>query len=232
VLDKLTFQYDLLETADLSYWSQVTAVPISLKTSTWLYSSSQINANTQGSIDLNVLARAQSCKKILMRASSAHDPRTGIFGSANPNARAISMYVGSTSYPQTPLDTSNPSIVRQALLRAFGAANSHQLVGSIAPFNFCKRDTADAMHQAVTPTTAFDSRETASSNWMLAIDLETCPSNKDSLFQGTALSASSASYMRMDLSDPLTYDTTVHFLIHADAVLILDAQSGTGRLVY
>jgi hypothetical protein len=67
---------------------------------------------------------------------------------------------------------------------------------------------------------------------MLAIDLETCPSNKDSLFQGTALSASSASYMRMDLSEPLAYDTTVHFLIHADAVLILDAQSGTGRLVY
>jgi hypothetical protein len=60
VLDKLVFQYDLLETSDLSYWNQVTSVPLSLKTSTWLYSSSQINANTQGSIDLNVLARAQS----------------------------------------------------------------------------------------------------------------------------------------------------------------------------
>jgi hypothetical protein len=204
-------------------------VPLSLKTSTWLYSSSQINANTQCSIDLNVLARAQSCKTILMRCSSAHDPRTGIFESVCPNARAISMYVGSTSYPQTPLDTSNPSI---ALLRAFGAANSHQLVGSIAPFNFCKRYTADSLHQAVTPTTAFDTRETASANWMLAIDLETCLSNKDSLFQGTALSASSASYMRMELSDPLAYDTTMHFLIHADAVLVIDAQSSTGRLVY
>jgi hypothetical protein len=67
---------------------------------------------------------------------------------------------------------------------------------------------------------------------MLAIDFETCPSNKDSLFQGTGLSASSASYMRLELADPLTYDTTVHFLIHADAVLVIDAQSSTGRLIY
>jgi hypothetical protein len=39
-LDRLVFQYDLLETADLSYWNQVTSVPLSLKISTWLYSSS------------------------------------------------------------------------------------------------------------------------------------------------------------------------------------------------
>jgi hypothetical protein len=142
------------------------------------------------------------------------------------------MYVGSTSYPQTPLDAGNPSIVRQVLLRAFGAANSHQLVGSIAPFIFCKRDRVDSLHQAVTPTIAFATRETGSCNWMLAINLETCPSQKDSLFQGTSLSASSASYMRLELADPLAYDTTAHFLCHADAVLVLDAQSSTGRLIY
>jgi hypothetical protein len=67
---------------------------------------------------------------------------------------------------------------------------------------------------------------------MLAIDLETCSSNKDSLFQGTALSASSASYMRLELADALSYDTTVHYLVHADAVLVIDAQSSTGRLIY
>jgi hypothetical protein len=38
--------------------------------------------------------------------------------------------------------------------------------------------------------------------------------------------------MRLELVDPLTYDTTVHFLIHADAVLVIDAQSSTGRLIY
>jgi hypothetical protein len=142
------------------------------------------------------------------------------------------MYVGSTGYPQTPLDTSNPSIVGQGLLRAFGAANSHQLHGGVAPFNFCKRDTADSLHSAVIVTDAHKDRETDSSNWMAAFDLETCPSNKDSLFQGTALSASSASYMRCDIANPLRYDTTLHFLVHADAVLVLDDQSSTGRLIY
>ncbi|KAJ1393284.1 hypothetical protein B484DRAFT_439355 [Ochromonadaceae sp. CCMP2298] len=232
VLDQLTLTYDVLEMADVSYFQKVTSVPLSLKTSTWLYSSAQLPAGTVGNADLNILARAQSSKMLLMRCSSAVDGRTSIFGSCNPNARSASMMVGTTSIPQTPINTDNPSVVKLALQRAFGAVNSHQLAGSVLPYNFCKRDTADSLHNEVTLTDSYLRREGDSSNWMLAIDLESCTGSKSNLFQGTALTSSSASYMRLDVYPQLQYDTTVHFLIQCDAVLVIDAASQTGRLIY
>jgi hypothetical protein len=105
---------------------------VSLKSDTWLYSSAQLSVGTEGTVDLNILARCQSARRLFCRFSTAADPHTKIFNSINANIDRMSVHSGSTQVPSTPLKVGLPAVVKMSNSRAFGAINSALHPGSVS----------------------------------------------------------------------------------------------------
>jgi hypothetical protein len=93
------------------------------------------------------------------------------------------------------------------------------------------RDTADGYHDAPVASNSFADRQHAA-QWSICIDLEQLPGGRDSLYIGMPLTASSASYVRLEIKDPIQHAIQAHLLINADCVLVIDSATGTGRLIF
>jgi hypothetical protein len=230
VLSDMVLTVDLLE-FEGNYFEEVTSRPVSLKSDTWLYNSAQLSVGTQGTVDLNILARCQSARRLFARFSSAADPSSKIFNSINPNVDRMSVHSGSTQVPSTPLKVGLPAVVKMSNSRAFGAINSALHPGSVSSQAFLVRDTADGYHDAPVASNSFANRKYAA-QWSICIDLEQLPGGRDSLYIGMPLTASSASYLRLEIKDPIQHATQAHMLINADCVLVVDSATGTGWLIF
>jgi hypothetical protein len=148
VLSELSLIVDVVQFADRSYFDNVTRSPISIKTSTTLYTSAPLAAGQLGVVDINLLSRCMSAKRLMYRFSSANDATTGIYGSSNPNSRSACLFVGVTSFPNTPIKTSLPACTKYFQARATGSVSSHAHPGSVFYTNFCVRNVADLLHTA------------------------------------------------------------------------------------
>ncbi|KAJ1417573.1 hypothetical protein B484DRAFT_466612 [Ochromonadaceae sp. CCMP2298] len=182
-------------------------------------------------IDINLLSRAMSCKRLMYRFSSSNDATTGIYSSSNPNSRSAQVFIGTESFPNTPIRSSLPAVVKLYQQRATGSVSSHAQHGSQTHSNFCVRNVGDALHLTTVVPNSVASR-LSTSTWSLVVDLESLTSGKEDLWTGTSISASSAAYLRLEIVDPLSCPMTVHVMTVCDAVLSIDPISGTGRLIY
>jgi hypothetical protein len=231
ILSELSLIVDVVQFADRSYFDNITRSPISIKTSTTLYTSAPLAAGQLRVVDINLLSRCMSAKRLMDRFSSANDATTGIYGSSNPNSRSACLFVGTTSFPNTPIKASLPANVKYFQARATGSVSSHVHPGSVFYTNFCVRNVPDLLHTVtVVPTTV--TNRLATSNWSLIIDTESLASGKEDLWTGTALQASSAAYLRLEIVDALSCAMTCHAMVVADAVLSIDPVSGIGRLIF
>jgi hypothetical protein len=95
ILSELSLIVDVVQFADRSYFDTITRSPISIKTSTTLYTSAPLAAGQLGVVDNNLLSRCMSAKRLMYRFSSANDAITGIYGSSNPNSRSACLFVSS-----------------------------------------------------------------------------------------------------------------------------------------
>ncbi|KAJ1436435.1 hypothetical protein B484DRAFT_428633 [Ochromonadaceae sp. CCMP2298] len=230
-LTELALVVDIVKFSDPSYYAQITSAPISVRTSTTLYNSSPLATGTTGIVDINLLSRAISCKRLMYRFSSALDSTTGIYSSSNPNSRSACVYIGTDTFPNVPIKTSLPAVCKFFQARATGSVSSHAHPGSQTHSNFCVRNVPDAHHTVTVVPTSVTTR-LSTSNWSLVVDLESLTSGKDDLWTGTSIQASSAAFLRLEIVDPLSCVMTVHSMTVADAVISLDPVSGTARLIY
>jgi hypothetical protein len=139
--------------------------------------------------------------------------------------------VGTTSFPNTPIKTSLPANVKYFQARATGSVSSYAHLGSVFYTNFCVRNVGDLLHTATVVPTSIANR-LGTSNWSLIIDTESLTSGKEDLWTGTALQASSAAYLCLEIVDALSCAMTCHAMVVADAMLSIDPVSGTARLIY
>ncbi|KAJ1425050.1 hypothetical protein B484DRAFT_432193, partial [Ochromonadaceae sp. CCMP2298] len=119
-LTELALVCDVVRFTDPTYAAQIAAQPISIRTSTTLYNSSALAQNTTGMIDINLLSRAMSAKRLMYRFSSTNDATTGIYSSSNPNSRSAQVFVGTETFPNVPIRTSLPAVVKFYQARATG----------------------------------------------------------------------------------------------------------------
>ncbi|KAJ1431804.1 hypothetical protein B484DRAFT_429317 [Ochromonadaceae sp. CCMP2298] len=228
VIDNLQCHVDSLR-FEGAYAASLANEKIMLKCSTVLYNTATIPAGAIGDIDVAVLSRAQSAKKLMLRFSNSQDASGKSFSSSNPNARSMSLYNNGLSYPQTPIRTALPAVCRLFSQRAAGSVGTHDHPGSINLDTFSSRYTAYTLHVGPVAMTNYGNRAT-SGQWSLMIDLESLSGGKQDIWQGLPMSASSASFLRMNVTDALAGTVTVHMMLHVDALLVI--EQGTARLIY
>ncbi|KAJ1414310.1 hypothetical protein B484DRAFT_467424, partial [Ochromonadaceae sp. CCMP2298] len=231
ILTEMSLVVDVIRFTDTSYFNQVTSGPISIRTSTNLYNSAPLAPLANGIVDINLLSRCMSGKRMMFRFSSFNDALTGIYSSSNPNSRSAQIFVGVDAFPNIPIRTSLPAAVKFYQARATGSVSSHAHPGSQVHTQFCVRNVADALHTVtVVPNTLVTRVNTSS--WSLVIDLESLTSSKQDLWTGTSIQASSAAFLRLEIVDQLACPMTAHCMTVCDAVVSLDPVSGTAKLVY
>ncbi|KAJ1415850.1 hypothetical protein B484DRAFT_467090 [Ochromonadaceae sp. CCMP2298] len=230
-LTEMSLVVDVIRFSDTTYSDQVTSGPISIRTSTNLYNSSALAPLSNGIVDINLLSRCMSAKRMMFRFSSFNDALTGIYGSSNPNSRSAQIFIGTDAFPNVPIRTSLPAACKFFQARATGSVSSHAHPGSQVHTQFCIRNVPDALHTVTVVPNSLVTRVNTSS-WSLVIDLESLTSSKQDLWTGTSIQASSAAFLRLEIVDQLACPMTAHCMTVCDAVISLDPVSGTAKLVY
>ncbi|KAJ1432953.1 hypothetical protein B484DRAFT_394710 [Ochromonadaceae sp. CCMP2298] len=86
-ITEMSLVVNVVKFNDPSYYAQIASAPVSIRTSTTLYNSSPLATGTTGIVDINLLSRAMSAKRLMYRFSSTLNAATGIYSSSNPNSR-------------------------------------------------------------------------------------------------------------------------------------------------
>jgi hypothetical protein len=218
---------------------------LSLKSETYLYSSSSFSAGASGRRDIIFPFQATSMKSLLINVWPANS-LGGKFSGVNPNLRSYSLYVEGNSNPSYEIQYENtyaePQVFNRKNLNSLYSTGQHS--GVITNSNFRKASTAygtlgtnykayDTTASALLNDTATripDFINTASSRsnmFYIYHDLEKIMSSKQSLYAGQKLSGSSSSLIRFDIHTALAAQVhNVNFFCVVDCLIQIDMETG------
>lgn len=199
---------------------------IKVKSSSYLYGGSSLNANSQpGTYDINYTHSLNSLKQFIFWSSPSNAMELNYSG-VNPNLENYSLVLGSVQYPTQGVKCRRASECYMQNEKSFASVYSASASGSSTRDNFCKASTAydfDYSAYYTKPTTVVDMIKQSSANkWCQMLDVEVINNNKDSLFTGVSTRGSSNT-LRLNINTPLAaVEHKIHFYSHFDCILEFD----------
>lgn len=209
---------------------------LSLKSESFLYTSSQLNTGDQGVKDITYAHSLNSLTEFIWWASPTNAGDKS-FGGVNPNLgnNGWQIIVNSTPYPSQPVKCASPAECFYQIQKAWGSLYSSSHSGSLTQNNFSVADTAGGeysiyMKTADIPVKANASGALNANKFYNVIDLEIINNFKDSLYSGINTKDGTHTF-RLNIDTALANNATIHIYSKFDVILNFDYVNGEVSVV-
>jgi hypothetical protein len=218
---------------------------LTIKSETYMYSSSSFPASALGRRDIIFPFQANSMKSLLINVWPA-DAMGGKFAGVNPNLRSYSLYLDGSSNPSYEIRYENtysePAAFNKKNLNSLYTTGQHsgvitqmsfrkasQVYGTVATNYKAYSTTAPKLfnENAVTTADYIPTSTQRSNMFYIYHDLEKIMSSKQSLYAGQQLSGSSSSLIRFDIFSALAAQVhNINFFCVVDCLVQIDMETG------
>ena len=205
---------------------------LKLKSSSLLYGSATLPAQSgAGTYDLTYSHNLSSLKQFLWWSSPANAAEKQYAGVCPNLARnGWQLLIGSTAYPQIPINGDAPAEQFYENLKSFGSLYSSSHSGSSNRLSFARASTANGEYlDYVTTmnTISLASSIVANNKWYALVDLETINNSKDNLFTGISTKGF-ANTLRLNVARQLANSVhTINFFSIYDVLIEFDVANQT-----
>lgn len=206
---------------------------LSLKSESFLYTSSQLNTNDQGVKDITYAHSLNSLTEFIWWCS----PTNGVdksFGGVNPNlgANGWQLIVNSTSYPSQPVKCDRVAECYYQIQKAWGSLYSSSHCGSFTRANFARAINAfgEYLGYSTTMPESTGVGDTNANKFYNVVDLEVINNFKDSLYSGINTKDGTHTF-RLNIDTQLGTGGTIHIYSKFDVILNFDYVNGEINVV-
>lgn len=206
---------------------------LSLKSESFIYTSSQLNVDDQGVKDITYAHSLNSLTEFIWWASPT-DAVDKSFGGVNPNlgANGWQLIINSTPYPSQPVKCDRVAECYYQIQKAWGSLYSASHSGSFTRKNFARAIDAAGEYtgyRTAMPEVAAVASE-HSNKFYNVIDLEVINNFKDSLYSGINTKDGTHTF-RLNIDRQLTTAATIHIYSKFDVILNFDYVNGEVNVV-
>jgi hypothetical protein len=215
---------------------------ITLKSQSYVYGSSTLAPQANGTQDIVYSHKQQSIKQFIMAVSPTNAAEGPLYSGVNPNLGSLSLILNGQTYPQRPIRAFLPSETYAQNQKAYGALMSDLKCGSIPmEYHAVATNAYNNYHDAykIFATAASAAAATAgvdtagfitkSNKCFFLLDLESINGSKSAMFNGVSTTGSgSSSTIRLDISASLntTVSHNVHYFSVYDCLIKFDPVMG------
>ena len=238
-IDEVEIVADILTLDDAGFNELAKLYPngMSIKTESYLYGTSSLPAQANGSYDITYSHGVNSLKKFIWWASPSTNYWELLYGGVNPNLQSWQLMIGSTAYPQLPCKSYSLAEVFYQNQKSFGSFYSTGHCGSVDRVGMAKcslkgttKFTAEFSNYVATkPSKANSTLSTNTSKYYNSLDVEIINQLKNNLYSGISTKGTS-NLFRINVAETLANVAhTITFYSVYDAVLTYDWVNGEIR---
>lgn len=228
----IVYEQVTLEASSMSTLLSQFPQALSLKSSTYIYGSTNVAAGSVGTTDLTYPHSLSSLKEFIWTSSLNNAVDKG-FSGVNPNLREWSLLINNTQYPIQGVKANSLAESHAQLRKAWSALFSTSHCGSIVRDNMNKsvdasKPTAEFVAYKQTAADASDAslKDPVNSNkWYGVLDLEIINNGaRDVLLNGIS-TKDSVNTLRLQIDSAFGAAVNVKYWSHYDAIITFDYQN-------
>jgi hypothetical protein len=235
ILD-ITLQYDVLTLESAGFQQLVASYGgmMDIKTQSYKFGASTLPAQlSRSQFDIVYSHNVSSLKRWFMSVQP-NGLWESAYGSVNPNLSSLHLVIGSTSYPQNRMDTTNVAETFTEVQKAFGSLNSVSHTGSMNRQSFAKASVASNASSITREYATYTTVPTAgqlqassftasqSNKCFFALDLESINQIKNNIYSGINSKGSTNSIV-LSVGETLANQAhTAYYFSEYDCILKFD----------